>query len=137
MTGFSFAIETISPFVYGGTNNWGYAEFDDSTGTVNRMGFYEHPQVAVIAKNGGTQWNFNVGSPSATGVVTKAALASSAAGTNVTVNGAVPANNAVTLGAPINTVSIGNVSGARDGYIRRLRAWNRALSNTELQSVTT
>lgn len=56
-------------------------------------------------------------------------------------NGAAPYVNTTGIVMPIgiNHLSIGNSGGtfSVDGYIQRLRYWPRALSNVELQSVTT
>jgi hypothetical protein len=56
-------------------------------------------------------------------------------------NGAAPYTNTTSIVMPlgVDTLMLGQVDNAQqlDGWLRRVRYWPRALSNTELRQVTT
>ena len=125
-------------------NSW-IGDFGDSTAN-NEMGLFISNTAGgqVLFRNAGTSiYNPTVTSGLYTaGTAAKSAFAWQAANATWAVNGVIRNNaGAVTGTLPIVTsLTIGHRSGGTgqlNGYVRRLQYWRRALSNTELQSVTT
>jgi hypothetical protein len=90
---------------------------------------------------GGTAVAYGVIGSLVVGGITRAAIASSSGSQRSALNGGPVFVSGTGVGMPvINNLSIGSIplnTYILNGYIRRLVYWNRALSDTELQQVTT
>lgn len=116
------------------------AELDSGTQANALAAFCYNGKVYAALKTGSTNPISAIVAGQPVGSVTKFAFAASPGRQAATVDGAVPSTfSASTMPAAISQLLLGSAAPSGNqlnGYIRRVRYWPRALSNSELQGVT-
>jgi hypothetical protein len=134
----SLAAEYMLAVVSGASRD--IASITDGTTTNRLLLRNSGTSVVFVTSIAGTTTTSNTLGTVSTNAVSKVAAAWNGAAGAGSFNGGAVVSNSVGLPASLSTLTVGNLVAPNlfylDGYVRRVRYWPRALSNTEMQSVT-